>query len=77
MYNALFLQSIAISEMRIEYDDAESYHKHRENGHRNYGKFSQLTFQSFVFILTVESFLLSAERAYTVGIARLYHYDDY
>ena len=56
--------------------NAES--NHCDSHYRNCDdrKFSQLMFHSFTFIFTVESFLLTAERAYAVGIAGLHH-DDY
>jgi hypothetical protein len=56
--------------------NAESNHCDSHYRNRDDRKFSQLMFHSFTFIFTVESFLLTAERAYAVGIAGLHH-DDY
>jgi hypothetical protein len=61
----------------VENHYAESDHKHSHDSHHYNRELSELALQGFALVFAVESFLLTAESAYTARIARLDHYDDY
>ena len=61
----------------MEYYETKNNHKYGHNRHSDYREFFEFARKGFTFILTVERFLLTADRAYSAGIARLYHYYYY
>ncbi len=61
----------------MEHHQAENYHKHRHNRHSDDSQLLEFARQGLALVFAVESFLLTAESAYTTRIARLDHYDHY
>ena len=65
------------SELGVENDDTENDHKRRHDTDRYHGEFAKFMFQGLALVFPVESFLLTADRAYSARIALLHHNDYY